>query len=175
MNFNKLLQGVGLAALTTLIVLSLQSSIDVGSSDSHTVKVGDTQPFIGEITLFGGNFAPRGYAFCHGQLLPINGNEALFSIIGTIYGGDGRTTFALPDLRGRTAIQEGQGPGFSNIRLGAKGGSDNVGVNLERGSFFPGASGSQINVVTDISVENRNPYLGTNFIIALQGIFPSRN
>ncbi len=82
------------------------------------------EPFIAEIIMFGGNFAPRGWAFCDGQLLPIAQNQALFSILGTTYGGDGRTTFALPDLRGRTAIHPGTGPGLSNRRLGERGGSE---------------------------------------------------
>ena len=83
-------------------------------------------PFIGEIIMFGGNFAPRGWALCDGQLLPISQNTALFSILGTTYGGDGRTTFALPDLRGRVAIHEGNGPGLSDYRLGQKGGTEHV-------------------------------------------------
>ena len=65
-------------------------------------------PFIGQIMLFGGNFAPRGWAFCEGQLLAISSNTALFSILGTTYGGDGRTTFGLPDLRGRVSIHPGK-------------------------------------------------------------------
>lgn len=81
-------------------------------------------PFIGEIVMFGGNFAPRGWAFCQGQLLAISQNTALFSILGTTYGGDGRTTFALPDLRGRSAIHPGTGPGLSTIKLGQRGGAE---------------------------------------------------
>ena len=76
--------------------------------------------------MFAGNFAPRGWAFCDGQLLAVSQNDALFSLLGTIYGGDGRTTFALPDLRGRLPIHAGQGPGLSQRRLGAKGGAENV-------------------------------------------------
>jgi len=79
-------------------------------------------PFIGEVVLFAGNFAPRGWAFCEGQLLPISQYSALFSILGTTYGGDGRTTFALPDLRGRSPIGAGNGPGLDQIVLGTKGG-----------------------------------------------------
>lgn len=89
-------------------------------------------PFIGQIVLFAGNFAPRGWAFCEGQLLPISQNSALFSILGTTYGGDGRTTFALPDLRGRVAIQPGRGPGLSDYRLGAKGGEEHVTLNISQ-------------------------------------------
>lgn len=85
-----------------------------------------SDPFIAQITMFGGNFAPRGWAFCDGQLLPIASNTALFSILGTTFGGDGRTTFALPDLRGRAAIHPGRGPGLSDIRLGEKGGVETV-------------------------------------------------
>ncbi|WP_186758166.1 phage tail protein [Echinicola salinicaeni] len=81
---------------------------------------------IGEIRMFAGNFAPRSWAFCQGQILPISQNQTLFSIIGTMYGGDGRTTFALPDLRGRAAIGVGHGPGLSDIREGAKGGTEKV-------------------------------------------------
>ena len=84
------------------------------------------EPFIGEISMFGGNFAPRGWAFCDGQLLAISQNAALFSLLGTTYGGDGRTTFALPDLRGRAAIHHGQGPGLSDIRLGQRGGNERI-------------------------------------------------
>lgn len=76
------------------------------------------EPFIGQIMLFAGTFAPRGWAFCDGQLLPIAQNATLFSIIGTTYGGDGRTTFALPDLRGRAPIGPRHGPGLSDYRLG---------------------------------------------------------
>lgn len=82
--------------------------------------------FIGEICMFGGNFAPRNWAFCDGQLLPISQNSALFSILGTTFGGDGRTTFALPDLRGRFAIGAGNGPGLTPRVLGARGGSETV-------------------------------------------------
>ena len=80
-------------------------------------------PMIGEIRLFGGNFAPQGWAFCDGQLLAISQYDALFSILGTTYGGDGRTTFGLPDLRGRVAVGQGQGPGLSNRPLGQKSGT----------------------------------------------------
>ncbi len=82
------------------------------------------EPFIGQIILFGGNFAPRGWAFCNGQLLAISENSALFSILGTTYGGDGRTTFALPELRGRAAIHAGSGPGLQTKKLGERGGSE---------------------------------------------------
>ncbi len=82
------------------------------------------QGFIGQIIMFGGNFAPRNWAFCDGQLLQISSNTALFSILGTTYGGDGRVTFALPDLRGRAPIGEGQGPGLTSRGLGQPGGSE---------------------------------------------------
>ena len=82
------------------------------------------EPFIGQIILFAGNFAPRGYAFCAGQLLPIAQNTALFSILGTTYGGNGQTTFALPDLRGRAPLSSGQGPGLSNYDLGQSAGQE---------------------------------------------------
>lgn len=173
------------------------------------------EPFIGEIVFFGGNFAPRGWAFCDGQLLPISQNAALFSILGTTYGGDGRTTFALPDARGRVLIHPGNGPGLSNYNLGQRGGAEtntltvnqlpshshtvNVPVNNDelgtetnpdenylgkqwrRGyhatstaddslaQFSSGSTGG------GQSVNNVQPYVTANCIIAIQGIFPSRN
>lgn len=84
------------------------------------------EPFIGQIQLFGFNFAPRGWAYCHGQILSIAQNSALFSLLGTMYGGNGQTTFALPDLRGRVAIGHGQSPGFSTYTLGEQGGAESV-------------------------------------------------
>ncbi len=85
-------------------------------------------PFIGELMLFGGNFCPRGWTNADGQLLAISANSALFSLYGTTYGGDGRTTFGLPDLRGRAAIHTGQGPGLANYAQGQKGGTENLTV-----------------------------------------------
>ena len=85
-----------------------------------------SQPFIGEIRMFGSNFAPRNWAFCNGQIMSIAQNTALFSLLGTTYGGNGQTTFALPDLRGRVPIQHGQGPGLSPYDLGEMGGVESV-------------------------------------------------
>jgi microcystin-dependent protein len=85
-----------------------------------------SEPFVGEIRMFAGNFAPRGWALCDGQLLAVSQNDALFSLFGTTYGGDGRTTFGLPDVRGRVPIHAGSGPGLSPRRLGAKAGAENV-------------------------------------------------
>jgi microcystin-dependent protein len=84
------------------------------------------QPFIGEIFMSGFNFPPRGYAFCQGQILSIAQNTALFALLGTTYGGNGQTTFALPDLRGRVPMGQGQGPGLSPRSLGEVSGSENV-------------------------------------------------
>lgn len=84
------------------------------------------EPFLGQLMLFGGNFAPRGWALCNGQILAINQNTALFSLLGTTYGGNGQTTFALPDLRGRAPLHAGQGPGLSPYALGQVGGTENV-------------------------------------------------
>ncbi len=85
-----------------------------------------SEPFIAEIRIFAGNFAPRGWAFCDGQLLPIAENTALFSLIGTIYGGDGRTTTALPNLQGRAPMHPGHGAGLTSRRLGEKTGTEVV-------------------------------------------------
>lgn len=78
------------------------------------------EPYLGEIMIFASNYAPQGWLFCHGQLLPINDYLSLFSLLGTMYGGDGRTTFGLPDLRGRVPMGVGQGPGGTNVNQGAK-------------------------------------------------------
>ena len=83
-----------------------------------------SDPFIAEVKIFAGNFAPRGWAFCNGQLLPIAQNTALFSLIGTIYGGDGRTTTALPNLRGRAPMHPGRGPGLTARTIGQRGGTE---------------------------------------------------
>lgn len=85
-----------------------------------------SEPFIAEIRIFAGNFAPRGWAFCNGQLLPIAQNTALFSLIGTTYGGDGRSTTALPNLKGRVPMHPGRGPGLTSRRLGQRGGVEMV-------------------------------------------------
>ena len=168
-----------------------------------------SEPFIGQIVMFGGNFNPRSWALCDGQLLPISQNTALFSILGTTYGGDGRTTFALPDLRGRVAMHPGSGPGLSPRRLGEKSGVENVilttnqipshthslrvkdddadqgsPVNnvLANANVYSGAApdavmntGAIQNTGGGQQHTNVQPYLCVNYIIALQGIFPSRN
>jgi microcystin-dependent protein len=85
-----------------------------------------TEPFIGEIKIFGFNFAPKGYATCQGQILPISTNTALFSLLGTTYGGNGQTTFGLPDLQGRMPISQGTGPGLPTHIMGEKAGNTNV-------------------------------------------------
>lgn len=132
------------------------------------------EPFLAEIKMFAGNFAPHGYAFCDGQLLPINQNQALFSLLGTTYGGDGRTTFALPDLRGRMPMHPGNGPGLTNRNLGEKRGQEQlalVAIELPE-SEKPGKT---IYTSASPSESNMPPYTCVNFIIALVGIFPSRN
>lgn len=100
------------------------STLVMGMGFSQPIQA--STPLIAEIVMFGGNFAPRSWAFCDGQLLPIAQNTALFSILGTTYGGDGRTTFGLPDMRGRTAIGPRTGPGLSPYALGQKGGAEQV-------------------------------------------------
>jgi microcystin-dependent protein len=171
-----------------------------------------SEPFIGQITLFAGNFAPRGWAFCDGQILFIAQNTALFSLLGTTYGGDGRTNFALPDLRGRAPVHMGQGPGLSLYVLGQVGGTENQTLTVNQipahahttqvfSNTDPATSTTPTNTFLANSGEvpiyanssnqtlagpttgssganqpfnNVQPYLALNYIIALQGIFPSR-
>jgi microcystin-dependent protein len=181
-----------------------------------TVPLLAQDPFIGEIRMFAGNFAPRGWALCDGQILPISGNDALFSLLGTTYGGDGRTTFALPDLRGRAPIHAGTGPGLSHRILGQKGGEETVPLTINHlpshthtaqlnadstvatsdkpQSALPARNagstpqygttpnttlnGSSISINSaggNLAHQNMQPYITINYIIALQGIYPSRN
>ncbi len=115
---------------------------------------------LGEVRIFAGNFAPRGWAFCDGQLLPISQYSALFSLLGTMYGGDGRTTFALPDLRGRVAISAGNGPGLSEYRQGVRGGSEYTNITIAQlpshtHAVIPNpAGGSNLLLSTDAAVRS---------------------
>jgi microcystin-dependent protein len=167
-----------------------------------------SDPFIAEVKIFAGNFAPRSFAFCNGQLLSIAQNTALFALIGTIYGGNGQTTFGLPNLQGRAPMHPGNGPGLSPRQLGETGGSETVTLTSAQlashshpvraasnatsaapaGNFFGSApmyntGGNTVAMAADSVTEsgggqphnNMQPYLAINFIICLQGIFPSRN
>jgi len=91
-----------------------------------------SQPYVGQILLFAGNFPPSGWAICAGQLMPISENDVLFQLIGTTYGGDGEETFAMPDLQGRVPIHMGQGAGLSNYQIGEKAGSESVTLNTNQ-------------------------------------------
>lgn len=134
------------------------------------------EPFLGEIRPISFDFAPTGWALCNGQLLPINQNQALFSILGTTYGGDGRVNFALPDLRGRAAM--GQGDYGLGLRMGAESCSASSQNVVDSVSLVRGLSATPVN---DAVVEGTSPrsvmppFAVVNYIIALQGIFPSYN
>jgi len=172
-----------------------------------------SEPFIGSIVLFCGNFAPRGWATCDGQLLSIAQNSALFSILGTTFGGNGQTTFALPDLRGRVPLHPGAGVGLSPYNLGQSIGVESVTLlttqmpahnhgfstpcsdgapstpspvgavlaNQDQTPFYAAAGTAAMAAATSSmaggsqSHENRQPLLAINFIIALEGIYPSRS
>jgi microcystin-dependent protein len=142
---------------------------------SHSL-VQAQEPLLGEIRMFAGNFAPRGWAFCDGQMLQISQNSALFSLLGTTYGGDGRTTFALPDLRGRVPVHVGQGRGLAPVMLGQMGGTEIQNLNKRNFLKEKSAKTFEANTVTSSysEVNSRDPYMGINYIIALQGTFPSR-
>jgi microcystin-dependent protein len=110
-----------------------------------------SDPFVGEIRIFSGNFAPYGWAKCNGQLLPISQNTALFSLLGTYYGGDGKSTFALPNLVHRAPVHQGQGPGLSNRLLGESGGSPSISLlpaEMPAHSHAPQATSSVASTIT---------------------------
>jgi microcystin-dependent protein len=197
-----------------------------------------SDPFISQIMIWPPSFAPLNWAYCNGQLLPISTNTALFSLIGTLYGGDGRTTFGLPDLRGRAPIGAGRGPGLSLYQEGQMGGLETVTLTqlempvhnhtaqtsgggqaqlnaydgpankdepaanhvLARARFTSGISPTVVDAYSDQpanttiggvsggggsvtvgntggsqSHENRQPFQVMNYVISLQGVFPSRN
>jgi microcystin-dependent protein len=181
-----------------------------------------SNPFLGEIRIFAGNFSPRGWSFCAGQLLPIAQNDALYALIGTTFGGDGQVTFGLPDLRGRSVIGQGTGTGLSSYVVGQMSGSENVTLNtnqmpqhnhvlnawnIDATTQTPGPSvglSNPLNAHTGESSlfylnttggpntpalpndtllpsggnqphDNMAPSLVLNYIIALEGVFPSRN
>lgn len=125
-----------------LLIIGLALIISVSASAQDAM--------LAEVKLFAGNFAPRGWAFCDGQLMDISTNSALFSILGTMYGGDGRTTFGLPDLRGRVPVGVGTAPGLDQVKPGQKAANGGEGTKGQ-------------------------PTLGMHYIIATQGIYPSRN
>ncbi len=137
------------------------------------------EPFIGEVAIFGGNFAPQGWALADGQLLAVSSNEALFSILGTIYGGDGRTTFGLPDLRGRMPLGQGTGPGLSTRQLGQKSGAETAIITTQQlpshNHSLPYPVVPTQNTGGNQGHTNMQPFLGMNYIMALEGVFPSRN
>ena len=164
-----------------------------------------SEPFLSEIRIMSFNFAPKGWAMCNGQFLPINQNQALFALLGTTYGGNGQTTFALPDFRTRVPVHEGQGftlgqaadqnahtvtmsemPQHIHFAAGSNTAGDTVlpagGVLANTTGVYAGASA--LTALTSSSVtniggsqphENRQPYLALTFCIALIGIFPSQN
>ena len=176
-----------------------------------------SNPYLGEIRPFAGTFAPRGWHFCDGSLLSIAQWSALFSLLGTTYGGDGQTTFGVPDLRGRTAVGQGQGPGLTNRTLGEMSGTEEVTVLIPQmpghmhaalastaTATTPSPNGNMLaapannglfylppNIGAPIDAplppdtvgqtggtqphDNIMPTLGISYIIAMQGIFPSRN
>jgi microcystin-dependent protein len=167
--------------------------------------------YLGEIRMFGGNFAPAGWALCNGQLLQISQNTALFAIIGTYYGGNGVNTFALPNLQSRVPVHQGQGPGLGNYVIGEMGGVENVTLTTQQmplhghvvnavgsnagtdqpSNAFLAKAGAQVYSTAASNATmaptmigpsggstphpNIQPFLCVTFIIALTGIFPTRN
>ncbi len=190
---------------TALSVLCAILALNAGSARAQT-------PFLGQIEMFAGNFAPVGWMFCEGQLLPISEYSPLFTLIGTTYGGDGVQTFALPDLRGRVIVSAGQGPGLSNYIIGETGGAEAVTLTPDQlpphshALFADSLSGSSdtptgllpadapdgvpsfgpnpVVMMRNASLSstggnmphnNMKPYLVIEYIIAVQGVYPSQN
>ncbi|PWV98850.1 microcystin-dependent protein [Hoeflea marina] len=114
-----------------------------------------SEPFIGEIRMFAGTFAPRGWEFCNGKLLSISENDALFSLFGTIYGGDGQVTFGLPDLRGRIPLHQGHGPGLSPRLLGSMGGSEEVTLTVAQLASHPHDFNGNTAAATESAAQGR--------------------
>lgn len=207
---------LGAVAATTMVPLS--AAAQCGGSGSSS------PPFIGEIGMFAGNFAPRGSVFANGQLLRITDYQALFSIFGTTYGGDGRTTFGVPNLNGRIPIHRGQGPGLVDYPLGSRSGAEtntltrsnmpshthsatttmtlrgtsargrksepdgrvlaNDGADrvYNEGPADVNMSGQTVRAETGVNatgggtpVNNMMPYLAVNYIVCIDGVFPSRS
>ena len=125
-------------------------------------------PFIGQIVMFGGNFAPRGWAFCDGQLLAISSNNALFSILGTTYGGDGRTSFGLPDLRGRSPVHAGSGTGagLTQRRLGQRGGVETTTLALNNLPSHNHTGDGQVEIRASGNPANSSDPTGNNLAMA---------
>ncbi len=178
-----------------------------------------TQPYLGEVRMFGGNYAPRNWAMCNGQILPIQQNSALFSLLGTTYGGNGVSTFQLPNLQSRIAIGQGNGPSLTPRVIGEIGGEEQVSINVQtmpqhnhmflastatstatkiannvvlgqapsNGGLYAQNTGTPPptvgimaaqtlgNAGQSVSHNNIMPYQCVTFMIALSGIFPSRN
>ena len=114
------------------IALAIVGTVMLATVMGYSKPVAATEAFIGQIQYFPYNFAPRSWTFCNGQLLPISQNTALFSLLGTTFGGDGRTTFGLPDMRGRAPIHPGTGPGLSTYRGGERGGAETVNLSASQ-------------------------------------------
>jgi microcystin-dependent protein len=129
--------------------------------------------FYGEVRLFAGNFAPTNWAFCDGAVLQVASNTALFVLLGDTFGGDGRTTFALPDLRGRVVVGVGQGNGLSNRELGKPAGASQIPTQIIHTSAVSGPQAT-VNSVRTGSGSNVQPVLGLNYIICVRGTFPDR-
>ncbi len=126
------------------------------------------EPFLGEILAFGFNFAPRGWAHCDGQILPINQNQSLYSLLGTTYGGDGRTSFALPDLRGRVPMGFGQGAGLSNRPLGQKSGQQTVVLAANQIPSHTHSASTTTQTVVEVSNENGGESIANGQFLANQ-------
>lgn len=152
--------------LILLVAMTFMSTTEVKAQDA----------FLGEVKIFAGTFAPRGWAYCNGQVLAISQNQALFALIGTEYGGDGRSTFALPDLRGRVVVSQGNGPGLTPVRVGQRGGTESVTPRVETITIQQGDTlGIKITQPVVEPLQNRQPFLTLSYIICLQGNFPARN
>lgn len=210
-----ILGATALAKTTDLFAMKSKTGLlyvkENGEVINNYSPMGGSQDFLGQLNCVAFSFAPQGWSLCNGQLMPIAQNSALFSLLGTTYGGDGVTTFALPDLRGRVPIHFGQGPGLTNRVQGSKAGEEahvllstempghthgmnvnnSIGTgNTPGGNFlaqnsegineYSAAANASMNSTSigltggNLGHNNMQPYLVLNWIIAMQGIFPSQ-
>ena len=174
---------IGMVSVAFVAGILIATEYDFKPQPAYGGPPPPPSPFLGQMMWVGFNYAPPGWANCDGQILSISQNIELFSILGTNYGGDGRSTFGLPDLRGRVMVDDGTGPGLTQKRIGQRAGAETLSqqqvgigtsavVKLDSGTAQSGFATTSLGMSQ--SHNNMQPYLTVNCIIAIQGFMPSR-